>query len=156
MSDRQEGGESGDDAEGWVPLEDRAEEQSSETLDAFGGVNSEGDLNPFSDDDTEGDDDALYPWAEGRGSTSGDAPWVGGDPPEEVVGPDVPGYVEWVGQSGVYLGVAGLALALAGVSLASVNVQPFANMALVFSLVAVFVAMFLGIVFQVYVSTTDA
>lgn len=148
MSDREDEAE---DTEGWVPVEDRAESQSGETLDPFGGVNNEEEVDPL--DDTEGDDDALYPWATGRGSTSGDAPWVGGEPPEEEFEPeyDVPGYVEMVGQSGVYLGVAALVLAIAGVSLASVNVQPFANMALVFSLAAILVAMFLGLVFQMYI-----
>lgn len=144
-----------DSAEAWVPLEEREQEGSSETPKPFGGVT--GDENePASSaaDEWEGDDDALFPWASGRGSTSGDAPWLGEEPPEESFdsGPDVPRHIEVIGQSGVYLGVGALLLAIGGLSMASVDIQPLANIALVVSLGTVFGAMFLGIVFQAYVS----
>jgi len=145
-------------AEEWVPLEERETESSPENPRPFGGVT--GDENtprPSDDEEWEGDDDALYPWASGRGSTSGDAPWLGEELPDETVEPghDVPRYVEWVGQSGVYLGVGALFLAVGGVSLASVDVQPLANIAMVASIGTIFGAMFLGIVFQAYVSIGD-
>lgn len=145
-------------AENWVPLEDRAEEQSSEGLHPFGGVNSEEDLPSSAEEDWDGDDDGMYPWASGRGSTSGDAPWLGDDLPDETVEPayNVPWYIELVGQSGVYLGVGALGLAILGVSLASFDIQPYANMALVFSIGIIFVAMFLGMLFQAYVSVGDS
>jgi len=141
--------------EEWVPLEERDTESSSENLQPFGSVT--GDENtpqPSADDEWEGDDDALFPWASGRGSTSGDAPWLGEEPPEEALEPDhdVPRHVELLGQSGVYLGVGALFLAVGGVSLASVDIQPLANIAIVASLGVVSGAMFLGIVFQAYVS----
>ncbi len=134
------------DDEGWVPLEDRTGEADAEQTGPFGGVTDDSQLN-----DSEGDDDALYPWASGRGSTSGDAPWLG-EEPEEFDGPDVPGYVEWLGQLGVYSAVLGLALAVGGVSLAAGDIQPYANMFLTISLAVVFGAMLLGIVFQAFAS----
>jgi hypothetical protein len=138
-------------AEEWVPLEDR-EEESSEPAQPFGSVGGEEDV-----DSEAGHDDAMYPWAEGRGSTSGDAPWLGDNPPEGAVEPgyDVPRYVERVGQSGVYLGGVAVALAIGGVLLAAVDIQPYGNMAIVFSLVGIIAAMLLGVVFQVYVSVGD-
>jgi hypothetical protein len=147
-----------DPAEEWVPVEDRGDEQSSESLHPFGGVSSDDGVLTPDDDEWDGDDDALYPWASGRGSTSGDAPWAGGELPDETLEPeyDVPWYVEWIGQSGVYLGVGALALAIGGISMAAVDIQPYANIAFVFSFVLVFSAMLLGIVFQAYVSVGDS
>jgi hypothetical protein len=141
--------------ESWVPLEERETESSPENLQPFGGVTGdENDPRSSADEEWEGDDDSLYPWASGRGSTSGDAPWLGESPPEETLEPghDVPRYIEWIGQSGVYLGVGALFLALGGISLASADVQPMGNIAIVASLGTIFGAMFLGIVFQAYVS----
>ena len=68
----------------------------------------------------------------------------------------MPRYVEIRGQSGVYLGVAALALAIGGVLLAAVDIQPYGNMAIVFSLAGIVAAMLLGVVFQVYVSVGDS
>jgi hypothetical protein len=140
--------------EEWVPLEDRREEKDTASpAQPFGSVNEKEAV-----DSEDGHDDAMYPWAEGRGSTSGDAPWLGDDPQEGAVGPsyDVPRYVEILGQSGVYLGVAALALAIGGVLLAAVDIQPYGNMAIVFSLAGIVAAMLLGVVFQVYVSVGDS
>ncbi|PSP19302.1 hypothetical protein BRC62_02090 [Halobacteriales archaeon QH_10_67_13] len=143
----EESAESDADEEGWVPLEDRIDETGGEQTGPFGGV-VDGDSQV---DEPEGDDDALYPWASGRGSTNGDAPWLGAEP-DEFDGPDVPGYVEWLGQVGVYSAVLGLALAVGGVSLAAGDIQPYANMFLTISLAVVFGAMLLGIVFQAFAS----
>ena len=144
--------------ESWVPLEEREQESAAENPQPFGGVTGdENDARSSADEEWEGDDDSLYPWASGRGSTSGDAPWLGETPPDEALEPgyDVPWYVEWIGQSGVYLGVGALFLAIGGVLLASLNVQPLGNIAIVASLGTVFGAMLLGIVFQAYVSIGD-
>ena len=138
--------ESDADEETWVPLEDRMAETDTEQTGPFGGVTDDSQV-----DEPEGDDDALYPWASGRGSTSGDAPWLG-EESEEFDEPDVPGYVEWLGQIGVYSAVIGLVLAVGGVSLAAGDVQPYANMFLTISLAVVFGAMLLGIVFQAFAS----
>lgn len=141
--------------EPWEPLEEREQESAPENLQPFGGVTGdENDPRTADDEEWEGDDDSLYPWATGRGSTSGDAPWLGEEPPEESFEPDydVPRYVEWIGQSGVYLGVGALFLAIGGVSLTSVDIQPLGNIAIVASLGTILGAMVLGIVFQVYVS----
>jgi len=138
----------------WVPLEERTEEkESSSPAQPFGSVGDEEAV-----DSEDGHDDAMYPWAEGRGSTSGDAPWLGDNLEEGAVGPsyDVPRYVERLGQSGVYLGAVALALAIGGVLLVAVDVQPYGNMAIVFSLVGIVAAMLLGVVFQVYVSVGDS
>lgn len=147
MNDESEAtAESDADGEGWVPLEDRERETDAEQTGPFGSVTDDSQA-----DGPEGDDDALYPWASGRGSTSGDAPWLG-EEPEEFDEPDVPWYVEWLGQLGVYSAVFGLALAVGGVSLAAGDIQPYANMFLTISLAVVFGAMLLGLVFQAFTS----
>ena len=140
------------DPDEWVPLEDRTDDGNTEQLNPFGGVTDEDDSRVA--DGTEGDDDGLYPWAQGRGSTSGDAPWQKEDLPDEQLAtePDVPGSVNWLGQIGVYLGVIAVVLAVGGVSLAAADIQPIANMALVASLVLISGAMLVAIVFQVYAS----
>jgi hypothetical protein len=79
----------------------------------------------------------------------------GGGPPGDG-GADPPWYIDWIGQSGVYMGVVAVVLAAAGVTLSWQGIQPYGNMGITLSLVLAVVAMILGIVFQIYLSDFDA
>lgn len=79
----------------------------------------------------------------------------GSGPPDDG-GVDPPWYIDWIGQSGVYMGVVAVTLATAGITLSWQGIQPYGNMGITLSLVLAVVAMILGIVFQVYLSDFDA
>jgi|GEM_PF-6046181 hypothetical protein len=146
--------DSSSESEGWVPVEDRTDDSPAEPAQPFGSITGNDEESAVSDSTT-GDDDGLYPLAPGRGSTSGDAPTpVGGEEGTDPLGSetDVPRYARVLGDIGIYLGVAAVVLTVGGLLLAVGGVQPYASVALTFSLLIVFVAMLLGIVFQAHVT----
>ena len=63
---------------------------------------------------------------------------------------DIPRTVDLAGSIGIALGAIAIVLAVVGLLAAWLRIQPLGNMAILFSLVSIGIAMLLGMLFQAY------
>ena len=103
-------------------------------------------------DSPDGRTDRSDPRKAGQPTPGEVHPWLDESDVDEPAEEDEPPFiVRVIGQIGVYLAMGSLGLAVFGVAGIYIGFQPWGNVATTLALVGVTVAMFMGMVFQVYI-----